>query len=67
MVEGDLILAPKGQRLVEHYSFYAAFKTPDEVAVYHGSEKIGMLPSDAIPGLGEHVILAGKRWQVVRN
>lgn len=66
MAEGDLILAPKGQRLAEHYSFYAAFKTPDEVAVFYGAEKIGMLPSDAIPGLGEHVILAGKRWQVVQ-
>lgn len=66
MSEGDLILAPGGQKLVEHYSFYAAFKTPEEVAVFHGSEKIGSLPSDAIPGVGEHLILAGRRWRVVQ-
>jgi ATP-dependent Lhr-like helicase len=66
MAEGDLILSTKSQKMIEHYSFYAAFKTPEEMAVFHRSERIGALPSDAIPGLGEHVILAGKRWVVVQ-
>lgn len=66
MPEGDLILAPRAQRLVEHYTFYAAFKTPEEIAVFHRSERIGALPSDAIPAVGEHLILAGKRWRVVQ-
>jgi ATP-dependent Lhr-like helicase len=66
MPEGDLILAPRAQRMIEHYSFYAAFKAPDEVAVFHRADKIGSLPSDSIPGLGEHVILAGRRWVVVQ-
>jgi ATP-dependent helicase Lhr and Lhr-like helicase len=64
MPEGDLILAPRGQKVIEHHSFYAAFKTPDEVAVFHRSDKIGSLPSDSIPALHEHVILAGRRWSV---
>lgn len=66
MPEGDLILAPRAQRLVEHHSFYAAFKSPDEVAVFYRTDKIGSLPSDSIPALGEHVILAGRRWTVVQ-
>lgn len=64
MSEGDLILAPKGQRIVGHYSFYAAFVAPDEFTVLHGSDRIGRLVADFVPPQGEHVLLAGRRWRV---
>lgn len=64
MPQGDLVLGVKGQRLCEHYSFYAAFKTPEEFRVLHGTTAIGTLPSDLIPPVGDHVILAGRRWRV---
>lgn len=66
MPGGDLILAPKGQGIIGHYSFYAAFKSVEEVSVFHRSEKIAMLPSDSVPGLGEHLLLAGRRWRVTQ-
>ncbi len=64
---GDLVLGMQGQRIVEHYSFFAAFKSTDEVSVedVDRGAKIGMLPAGLIPPAGEHFLLAGKRWQVV--
>jgi ATP-dependent Lhr-like helicase len=62
--DSTLVLGLKGQRIVEHYSFYAAFKAPDEFQVLFRDRVIGTLPESMLPGVGEHVILAGKRWLV---
>ena len=64
MSEGDLILGKVGQHVVGHYTFYAAFSTPEEFRIVHGHDTIGKLPVDSIPNEGEWVILAGKRWVV---
>lgn len=62
--DGDLILAPLGERITSGFDFYAAFKTNDEFVIRNGEEPIGSLPADVIPPVGEHLILAGRRWRV---
>lgn len=64
LADSTLVLGLKAQRVVEHYSFYAAFKSPSEFQVLHRERSIGALPEGMLPGVGEHVILAGRRWLV---
>ncbi|HEY4238642.1 MAG TPA: DEAD/DEAH box helicase [Kofleriaceae bacterium] len=62
--DGTLVLGVRGVPLVEHYSFYAAFKAPAELAVRFRDRPIGTLPESMLPGIGDHLILAGRRWLV---
>ncbi len=63
--EGDLILAPAGERIVHDRDFYSAFATDIELSVTFDGRPIGMLPAMFISNLGDHVILAARRWQVL--
>ena len=65
MEQGDLILAPKGEAIVNHYSFYSAFASNVEYSVIFGSMLIGTLPALDLPQFNDHFLLAGRRWQVV--
>ena len=65
MDQGDLILAPKGEAIVNHYSFYSAFASDVEYSVIYGSVLIGTLPALYLPQFNDHFLLAGRRWQVV--
>ena len=62
--QGELILALLGERITAAFDFYAAFQSTEEFAIRCGAEEIGKLPADIIPPVGEHLILAGKRWRV---
>jgi ATP-dependent Lhr-like helicase len=62
MPDGTLVLGMKGQKIVEHYSFYAAFNASSELRVVCGSDEIGTVALSPPPG--EHLILAGRRWRV---
>ena len=66
MPQGDVILAPKGEQIVNHYDFYSAFATPVEYSVVHNGRPIGRLPALSIPNESDHLLLAGRRWQVAR-
>ncbi|WP_437755051.1 DEAD/DEAH box helicase [Sorangium sp. So ce1389] len=61
---GDLILGLRGQKLCDHFSFYAAFATPEEFRIMHLAREIGSLPATLLPPPGEFVLLAGRRWRV---
>ncbi len=63
--DGDLILAPKGERVVGHYSFYAAFATPEEYRLVADGTEIGSLPIRFSPPEDSHLIFAGRRWAVL--
>lgn len=65
MEQDDLILAPKGEAIVNHYSFYSAFASAVDYSVTYGSTLIGTLPALYLPQVNEHFLLAGRRWQVV--
>jgi ATP-dependent Lhr-like helicase len=62
--QGDLILGLLGERITASFDFYVAFQTAEEFVIRSGQEEIGKLPATVIPPVGEHLLLAGKRWQV---
>jgi len=64
--EGDLILGLKGERIVRSRDFYAAFATEQELQVVHNGRCIGTIA--ASPGAGGQgfIILAGRRWKIVK-
>jgi ATP-dependent Lhr-like helicase len=61
---GILLLGRRGEKLVEHYSFYAVFQTPEEYSLQNGAEKLGTLPVHNILAPGSLLIFSGRRWQV---
>ena len=63
--EGLLLLGLKGERIVNHYSFYTAFKTPEEFRITTAGKTLGTLPIDSPLTEGLLLIFAGKRWQIL--
>ena len=61
---GLLLLGQNGERLVEHYSFYAVFKTPEEYRLVSNGRDLGTLPIDNILSPGMMLIFSGRRWLV---
>ncbi len=63
--DGLLLLGMAGERLVNHYSFYTAFATPEEYRIIGHGKTLGTLPI-AYPLIeGMFIIFAGQRWQVL--
>lgn len=62
--DGMLLLGPNGERLVEHYGFYAVFKTPEEFRLVADGKELGTLPIDNILTPGMLLIFSGRRWVV---
>ena len=62
--EGLLLLGPKGERMVEHYSFYAVFQTEDEFRLVSDGKELGTLPVSSMLAPGMHIIFSGRRWFV---
>lgn len=62
---GLLLLGSRGEGITEHYSFYAAFKTPEEYRIQTGERTLGSIPMDSVPPVDAHLIFAGRRWLVV--
>lgn len=65
MGSGELVLGLEGERLVNQYTFYAVFKTPDEFRVVNGSRTIGQLPVDSMILPNQSIVFAGRRWKVL--
>jgi len=61
---GLLLLGQLGEKLVEHYSFYAVFQTPEEYRLVSGGRELGTLPVNNILTPGMLVIFSGRRWRV---
>lgn len=61
---GDLILGLRGERLRANRDFYAVFLTPEEYSLLNAGKLLGHLPLTWAPMPGEHLIFAGRRWQV---
>jgi ATP-dependent Lhr-like helicase len=62
---GEILLDLKGERIVNHHSFYAAFQTPEEYRLMSSGRALGTLPISypLFPGL--FLIFGGRRWAVV--
>ena len=63
--EGTLLLGRRGERLVEHYRFYAVFQTPEEYRIVADRKPLGTLPVVMILTAGMTIIFAGRRWRVL--
>ena len=64
--DGTIVLDLPGERLVNHYDFYAAFTTPDEWRLIAGSRLLGTLPITSPLVVRSFLIFAGRRWRIVR-
>jgi ATP-dependent Lhr-like helicase len=62
---GELVLGREGERLVNSYTFYAVFSTPEEFRVIAGSKSLGTLPVDSPVVKDQHIVFGGKRWKVI--
>ena len=62
--DGSLALASKGERLVDHYSFLAAFAAKEEFRVVHDGKAIGSIALDPSLAPGDLIVLAGRRWSI---
>ncbi len=65
MTEGDLILGIEGERIVKSYEFYSAFQSGKELNVVHSGKTIGSISALNPPAVSDHLLLAGRRWQIV--
>ena len=63
--DGALLLGRRGERLVEHYNFYAAFQTPDEYRIVADRKPLGTLPIIMIMTPGMTIVFSGRRWRIV--
>jgi len=62
--DGLLLLGPVGEKLVEHYSFYAVFQTPEEYRLISGGKDLGTLPIVNVMAPGMMLIFSGRRWVI---
>lgn len=63
-IDGTLVLGVKGERIVDHFEFYAAFQTPDEYVLLHSGRQLGTLPIVNPLFNGALIIFGGRRWIV---
>ncbi len=60
---GGLILGLKGEKITDHFSFYAVFKEEKNYHVMSKDGEVGTLAN--CPATDEVFILADRSWQVV--
>lgn len=65
MDEGDLILGVEGEHIVKSFDFYSAFMSAKELKVVHCGKHVGSISGLMPPQVSDHILLAGRRWQVV--
>lgn len=61
---GLLLHGPVGDRLVNHYTFYAAFATDEEFRVVTAGKTLGTLPVNQMLVPGQRILFAGRTWLV---
>jgi ATP-dependent Lhr-like helicase len=63
--EGTLLPDDGGERLLGHYSFYAAFHTSADYRLVAAGRTLGSLPVDRPMPPGTLIIFNGRRWRVI--
>ncbi|MFP2923845.1 DEAD/DEAH box helicase [Pyxidicoccus sp. 3LG] len=63
--DGTLLLGRVGERLVNHYSFYAAFASVEEFRLVAAGRTLGTMPIDQPLFVGTFLIFGGRRWRVL--
>lgn len=57
-----LLHGARGERLVNHYTFYAAFPDTQEYRLRQGGKELGTLPLPSNSRRGDVITFAGRRW-----
>jgi ATP-dependent Lhr-like helicase len=63
--DGLLLHGGLGEKLANHYTFYAAFATEEEYRIVTQGRTLGTIPVSQPLEEGSYVIFAGRRWRVV--
>ncbi|MBP0625408.1 helicase-related protein [Cupriavidus consociatus] len=61
---GELLHGSVGERIVNHYTFYAAFAADEEFRIVSGGKTLGSLPISQMLMEGQRILFAGRTWQV---
>lgn len=61
---GALMPGAVGERILHHYSFFAAFQTPEEYRVVNRGKTLGTLDVAAGVAPDTYLVFAGRRWHV---
>lgn len=61
---GLLLHGTLGERIVSHFSFYAAFSADEEYRLVAGGKPLGSLPVSQALVKGQRILFAGKTWKV---
>lgn len=61
---GDLLHGRIGEKLVNHYTFYAAFVHDEEFRIVAGGKTLGTLPVHQMLVANQRILFAGKTWRV---
>lgn len=61
---GELILAPKGEKITASKDFYASFQSLEEYTLYHSDKPIGQVEISMLPPQGEVMLFGGRRWVI---
>ncbi|HCA9524902.1 TPA: DEAD/DEAH box helicase [Klebsiella variicola subsp. variicola] len=64
LASGEMVIGAEGEKLTNHYTFYAVFNTPEEFRIVTGSRTLGTIPVDSPLLPGQHIIFGGRRWKV---
>ncbi|EKT4446687.1 DEAD/DEAH box helicase [Stenotrophomonas maltophilia] len=63
---GLLLHGPLGDKLVNHYSFYAAFVADEEFRIVASAKTLGTLPITQLLAEGQRILFGGRTWMVER-
>jgi len=64
--DGTLLLGKVGERMIEHYNFYAVFQTPEEYRIIADNQELGTLPISMVLTQEMTIIFSGRRWRIVK-
>ncbi len=64
LASGEMVVGAEGEKLTNHYTFYAVFNTPEEFRIITGNRTLGTVPVDSPLLPDQHIIFGGRRWKV---
>lgn len=64
LASGEMVVGAEGEKLTNHYTFYAVFNTPEDFRIVTGSRTLGTVPVDSPLLPDQHIIFGGRRWKV---
>lgn len=65
VIENELILGLKSERLTNYKEFYAVFESEDNYKVYYDNKLIGELQNIGLETTGSNIILGAKIWKII--